>query len=63
MLCTCSPRGSPLSQQAECALQRGKVGVHHPNFSRSHPRKHPSDPSEHFERSVGLRPSRGRPTR
>ena len=32
-------------------------------FSRSHPRKHPADPPEHLERSVGLRPSGGRPTR
>ena len=29
---------------------------------RSHPRNHPSDPPEHLERSVGLRPSRGRPS-
>eukprot|EP00966_Prymnesium_polylepis_P004761 109413-Prymnesium_polylepis.1 len=32
-------------------------------FSRSHPRKHPADPPEHVERSVGLRPRGGRPTR
>eukprot|EP00966_Prymnesium_polylepis_P134662 3112215-Prymnesium_polylepis.1 len=32
-------------------------------FSRSRPRKHPADPPEHLERSVGIRPSRGRPTR
>eukprot|EP00966_Prymnesium_polylepis_P218346 5053799-Prymnesium_polylepis.1 len=31
-------------------------------FSRLHPRKHPADPHEHLERSVGLRPSGGRPT-
>eukprot|EP00966_Prymnesium_polylepis_P304434 7033777-Prymnesium_polylepis.1 len=28
-------------------------------FSRSHTRKHPVDPPEHLERSVGLRPSGG----
>eukprot|EP00966_Prymnesium_polylepis_P165906 3834934-Prymnesium_polylepis.1 len=59
MLCTCSPRGSPLSQETECAPQRGNVGVQHPTFSRAHPRKHPTDPPEHLERSVGLRPGRG----
>eukprot|EP00966_Prymnesium_polylepis_P102932 2384389-Prymnesium_polylepis.1 len=35
-----------------------------PNFfSRSHPRKNPADPPEYLERSMGVRPSGGRPTR
>eukprot|EP00966_Prymnesium_polylepis_P283333 6546677-Prymnesium_polylepis.1 len=48
MLCTCSPRRSPVSQEEESAPQRGKVRVQHPTFSRSHPRKRkqPADPSE-----------------
>eukprot|EP00966_Prymnesium_polylepis_P106843 2473693-Prymnesium_polylepis.1 len=66
MLCTCSPRGSPVSQEAQSEVRHSaeKLACSTQLFSRSHPRKHPAEPPEHLERSVGLRPSpRGRPTR
>ena len=46
-----------------CATARKCLVCSTQLFSRSHPRKHPADPPEHLERSVGLRPSGGRPTR
>eukprot|EP00966_Prymnesium_polylepis_P318396 7353954-Prymnesium_polylepis.1 len=44
MLCTCSPRGSPVTQEAECAPQRGKFGVQHPNFFTFTPPQAPCRP-------------------
>eukprot|EP00966_Prymnesium_polylepis_P280671 6484825-Prymnesium_polylepis.1 len=53
MLCTCSPHGSPLSQEAHswCAA---------PNFFHVHtPASTLPTPPEHLERSEGLRPNPG----
>eukprot|EP00966_Prymnesium_polylepis_P058092 1345604-Prymnesium_polylepis.1 len=47
MLCTCSPRGSSLSQEAQSAPQRGKVGARlrqHPTLFHDHS-SHPADPT------------------
>eukprot|EP00966_Prymnesium_polylepis_P088463 2047167-Prymnesium_polylepis.1 len=63
MLCTCSPRGSPaLSQEAQSARKSWCAApdvfhVHTPASTL------PTFVPEHLERSVGLRPSRERPTR
>eukprot|EP00966_Prymnesium_polylepis_P149465 3453071-Prymnesium_polylepis.1 len=54
MLCTCSPRGSPLSQEAERAPQCGKVVVQHPTFFTSTPLQTPRGPLSAMATPRGL---------
>eukprot|EP00966_Prymnesium_polylepis_P121111 2799066-Prymnesium_polylepis.1 len=66
MLCTCSPRGSPLSQEAggriDCAPQRGNIvvqEVQHPTFFTFTPLQAPCQPVRTFRTFRGAQTEPG----
>eukprot|EP00966_Prymnesium_polylepis_P163341 3775323-Prymnesium_polylepis.1 len=59
MLCTYSPCGSPLSQEAECAPQRGNV-CQHPTFLTFTPPQNPRGPLSAMLTLGGVIPARER---
>eukprot|EP00966_Prymnesium_polylepis_P171022 3953235-Prymnesium_polylepis.1 len=59
MLCTCSPRGSPLRQEAQSAPQRGKVGLRHPTLFTFTPPQAPCRPPRAFRTCRGAQTEPG----